>query len=192
MKDSSAAILAAYCKANLRFLEADPELGSRALRLMSEATLQAIRSSGRLEWLQWAYVVEAAEALFRAAGSEEGVIKLARRSLASTFDEPFFRPIISGGLAVLGRSPDRLARWLPTAWKAVTRDAGKLEWSTEGEASGCLQWEGAPRSAFESPIYPRAVAASFYPLFDLAGTRGRIVPQVRGDVIDFRFTWDTS
>ena len=189
MNDSSAAILAAYCKANLRFLEADPQHGSHTLRLMSDATLEAIRSAGRLEWLPWAYVVEAAEALFRAAGSEDGVIELARRSLASTFDEPFFRPIISSGLVILGRSPDRLASWLPTAWKAVTRDAGKLEWSSEGETSGCLQWEGAPRSALESPIYPNAVAASFYPLFDLTGTRGHIAPQIRGDVIVFSFTW---
>jgi hypothetical protein len=190
MSDSSPAILAAYCKTNLRFLEADPGLGTRAVSLMSEATLRRIRSARRIEWLPWDYVVDAAEALFRAAGSEEGVIELARRSLASTFDEPFFQPIISSGLVILGRSPDRLASWLPTLWKAVTRDAGKLEWSSDGETSGCLQWEGAPRSAIESPVYPSAVAASFYPLFDLARTKGRIIPQIRGHVIVFSFTWE--
>ena len=134
--------------------------------------------------------MEAAEALFRAADSEDAVIGLARRSLASTFDEPFLQPIISSALVIFGRSPERLASWLPTAWRAVTRDAGKLEWSSDRERSGCMRWEGAPRSAFESRIYPRAVAASFYPVFDVAGTEGRIVSQVHGDVILFSFTWE--
>lgn len=192
MSDSTAAILAAYCKANLRFLESDSQLGSRTLGFMSETTLERIRSAGRLEWLPWSCVVEAAEALYRAAGSEREVIELARRSLASTFDEPFFRPIVSGGLAILGSSPDRLASWIPTMWKAVTRNAGKLEWSSDGERSGSLQWENAPRAAFESPAYLAGVAASFHPLFDLAGTRGRVVPQAQGDRIVFTFTWEAS
>ncbi len=192
MPETGPVILAAYLQTNLRFLERDPALARRTLGLFSEPALQAVRSSSRLAWLPWEYVVESTEAFYRAAGSEAAMIDFTRRALASSLEEPFFRPIVKGGLAILGGSPDRAASWIPTMWKAISRNIGKLEWSTDAPGSGSLRWEGAPRCALDSPIYLRGTAASFLPLFDVCRTTGRIDHEVRDDVIVFSFEWEAG
>ncbi len=142
-------------------LARDPEL-------VEEVTL-----AGRLSWLPIALNLRTVDALCDMLGETAGLDVLAE-CVYGQFETPLWKPLIGGGLHLLGREPERLARWLPRAFAVVFRGCGIWEVQRPGARELVVLQRQVPAMLISERRWLRSLASGMTALFRLCDTRGTV------------------
>jgi hypothetical protein len=124
------AIRASFLRDNVEALSRLGDDDAARVRARASAVLAALDGPSRLDWLDAELDVQLAEASFAVAGAER-VRALNRALLRATLEGPLLGPVHAGALALVGRRPERLFKFVGRGLSLVFRDVATPVWHAD-------------------------------------------------------------
>jgi hypothetical protein len=186
---SSPAVQSSYMK-NL-FLGFEARGLREGVRVRDPELEEEVAAAGRLSWLPIAINIRTVDALCDLLGESDGLEVLAE-CVYGQFETPLWKPLIGGGLQLLGRDPGRLARWLPRAFSVVFRDCGCWEVQQAGARELAVLQSRIPELLISEHRWLRSLGTGMNALFRLCDTRGTVdLLTIDEDLraVQFRLRW---
>lgn len=191
MADTSPAMRAAQLKEDLDALAETlgADQARRILATVPAATMAAIQSATRVDWLPIRADLELVEAIDAGSG-RDGTRRWGRAALRRSMDRPLLKPLLDAAVRLFGLSPAGVFRMAPQGWKATFRGCGDVVVASSEPGRVRLELRGAP-SALRHEAFLASIAGSFEAIFDLTkAPDGRVAVELR-DASDPAFvaTW---
>jgi hypothetical protein len=158
-----------------------------AVRARAAHVVDAAASASTVDWLDITLDVELAEAAVATVGAQR-VRGMNRALMRDALKGPLLRPIHKGALALFGRAPMRLMKFVPRGWSLVFRDAGALAWNAE---AGRMELTGVP-AVMLNASWLEGLAGAFEGLVEICGGTAPIVTidmRASESAVHFAISW---
>lgn len=160
-------------------MQAEGDVGARALAAIDPASREALTSVTSLGWVPARHMHDLNQAFLELAG-EARYLETWKRHLLGTPDIAFFQGLFAGAIRIFGKTPIGLTRWIGRAWDVTTRDHGEVTMrNTTDEV--VVQLAGCPEGV-RHPTVPLSMKATIAGLFEMAGC----VAHIEVDTSDLR------
>jgi hypothetical protein len=185
------AMRASYLRENVKAV--DDVLGRDAagkiMARVQAATLATIEAASRLAWLPIAFDVELSAAVADVAGVD-AVSRINRASFVKAAEGPLLRPILGAAIGILGLTPAAIAKFIPSGWKAATRDCGEIVVEKGGQNEVLVVHEGVP-SVMLDERYMAGFYGTLAGVLDVARKKGSVErrPSRTADDTVWSVTW---
>jgi hypothetical protein len=167
-------ILATFVQSSLEEMDKlDAAVGERVRAGLEPAVLEEIEKASSISWLPVELDVALTECFFEVAGSERAT-RAFREALTRSIERPLLRPFVEGALALFGRDPAKLLRWVPKVWSLLYRDCGEMTCPLTSAGAARLELSGLPACIVGSSCYLTGTAATISAFFDFLEIEGRV------------------
>ena len=145
----------------------DADRRERALALVPDATLRAVREGGTLSWLEGEHHLSVDGALFEVLGAE-GYEQLSRDFTLRFARRPLMSPLVQSTRRLSRGDPSFVVGRLPLAWKLIFRGFGEVE-VTSGKEVTVLTHTRIPIALRHDDSFSHGIIGSLLGVAELFG-----------------------
>lgn len=151
-----------------------PTGGAQVRETLARASLEAIESASRVQWLPLEHHTQLNDRALDALGRQQ-FQKVWRWAMLRVVESKTLRATVTGALRLFGATPASLIKLAPRAWDLLARDAGKLTVNIDqDQANGRMTLTDFPMEHFRSGSFAEGLVGVIESFLDICETSGEV------------------